>query len=147
MFHCANNTEYGKVGKNIYKHIIYHCAHTLRRASYYCQHYVSCLRNAAERHKTFEVALLYGKQVGDGDACNGGNVENNLPLFNQRGKYGGEHNEKGEYRSTFGDYRQIGCNGSGGTLVAVGSPHMEGYQRYFKAHSCEEHHKSIYLHR
>ena len=63
-------------------------------------------------------------------------------MLNQRAEDLGEDDERSQRGSTLRDDAQVTGDWGGSTLVGVGRPEVEGYERELEAQSAEEEHQS-----
>ena len=142
MLDDVDDREDSHVGNDVDKHVVGQRGDAKLGVAHDGQHDVAGLRDGAEGHEALELGLPDGKEVGNGDAEHDDDVEHVIPIL----YHGLEHFHKDgaqcDGSSTLGDNTQITGNRGWSTLIGVGRPEMEGYERNLEGQAAEEEHEA-----
>ena len=81
-----------------------------------------------------------GKQVGNGDGEHHNDHQHVTPVRYHRSEHLHQNGTKRKGRSTLRDNAQVTRNGCRSSLISVGSPEVERYERDLESQTTEEEH-------
>lgn len=136
ILNSTDNTEGSEVGENVDEDVEHHRCHTEGVVGNHTEHDVAGLGNRGEGEEALHVALADCEKVTDCDGKDNQCVEHPFPnLGVERAEHLSQNHKEGKCSRAFGDYRKVGSDRSGGALINIGGPKVEGNERQLESNT------------